>query len=59
MPTPSSPFCSQSSVAAPDVLDARIEAFLDTVPELLLEISESDFTDYRQVSMRRNNELNV
>jgi len=38
----------QSSTHSPDALDARIEAFLDGVPELIDDLSEESFADYRQ-----------
>jgi len=50
-------FIIQSAVASPTTLDERIEAFLETVPALLRDLSEVDFADYRQALVERKLEV--
>eukprot|EP00962_Isochrysis_galbana_P012263 scaffold3460_cov115-Isochrysis_galbana.AAC.17 len=50
-------FIIQSSVASPATLDERIEAFLDTVPTILRDLTEDEFRDYRQSLVERKLEV--
>jgi insulysin len=43
----------QSSVASPATLDERIEAFLNTVPTLLRDLTADEFRDFRQSLVER------